>query len=403
MIEVKDAVEIVNNSVLELPTVEVPLEKSLGRILRQSIVADTDFPPFDRVMMDGIGIQIEDFERGVRSYKIEGVQAAGGRQLTLTGSGNCLEVMTGAVAPKGCDVVVPYEEVEINAEKGTATIKLEKLQKGKNIHKKGTDKKQGDLLIDEGRLIGTPEVAIAASVGMTSLKVTKNPSVGIISTGDELVDISETPQPHQIRRSNVYAIAAELKQFGIKTSMYHFNDEKAKLISELKKALKAHDVIIMSGGVSMGKFDYVPDTLEELGVKKLFHRIKQKPGKPFWFGKRKIDDKVVFAFPGNPVSTFLCYHKYFVPWLKKSLGLSQVKTVKARLSEDFNIKTSLTYYLQVKTSIDQDGQLLATPNVGKGSGDHANLLSSDAFLELPGNTFEFKKGEVFKVISFRNR
>lgn len=184
--------------------------------------------------------------------------------------------------------------------------------------------------------------------------------------------------------------------------MYHFNDEKAKLISELKKAVETHDVIIMSGGVSMGKFDFVPDALQALGVKKLFHRIKQKPGKPFWFGERKADNKVVFAFPGNPVSTFLCYHKYFVPWLKKSLGFDKLQTAQAILTDDFNIKTSLTYFLQVKTTVDEEGKLIATPYVGRGSGDHANLLSSDAFLELPANTFNFKQGEVFELISFRN-
>ncbi|MCK5278553.1 MAG: molybdopterin molybdenumtransferase MoeA, partial [Cyclobacteriaceae bacterium] len=148
-------------------------------------------------------------------------------------------------------------------------------------------------------------------------------------------------------------------------------------------------------------FDFIPEVLEELGVKKMFHRISQKPGKPFWFGVKE-GKKVVFAFPGNPVSTFLCYHKYLVPWLKKSFGLIQLPPRNAILAQDFSIKTSLTYFLQVKTDIDENGHLLAYPKVGRGSGDHANLLSSDAFLELPGNTFDFKKGEIFNLIPFRN-
>ena len=157
----------------------------------------------------------------------------------------------------------------------------------------------------------------------------------------------------------------------------------------------------MSGGVSKGKFDFVPETLEELGVEKRFHRIRQKPGKPFWFGTFN-DEKVVFAFPGNPVSTFLCYHKYFVPWLKRSLGIQSIKQPKAVLAEDFKIKTNLTYFLQVNVMINENGNLMAYPKVGKGSGDHANLLVSNAFLEMPGNSFEFRRGEVFNLISFRN-
>jgi molybdopterin molybdotransferase len=401
MIEVKEAVQIINKSIVEFPTIKIPLEKALGRVLRQTIIADTDFPPFDRVMMDGIAIRYEDFNNGLRTFNIQGVQAAGAEQMKLKNTGSCLEVMTGAVAPEYIDLVIPYEQVDIDVEKCEATVNSDGVKKVSNIHLKGTDKKKGELLIDEGKVIGTPEIAVAASVGMTELEVTKNPSIAIISTGDELVEINEKPLSHQIRRSNVYAIAAELKHFGIKTSLYHFNDEKEKLKNELEKVLKSHDVIIMSGGVSKGKFDFVPETLENLGVKKLFHRIQQKPGKPFWFGKSE-DRKVVFAFPGNPVSTFLCYHKYFVPWLRRSLKIKMTHEKKDILGKDFSIKTIFTYFLQVETSIDENGQVIATPKVGKGSGDHANLLSSDAFLELPGNSFEFKKGRVFNLISFRN-
>lgn len=408
MIEVSEATKIISNSVLNMPKILVPLEKTLGRVLRQKVVADADFPPFDRVMMDGIAIKFEDVERGIKTYSIKGIQAAGSPQMTLMSDGNCLEVMTGAVAPRGADVVVPYEEVQIDVAKQVATIQIEGVKKGKNIHEKGTDKKEGDLLISVGTLIGTPEIALAASVGMEELWVTKNPSVAIISTGNELVEIHKKPLPHQIRKSNVYAIAAELQQYGIKSELFHLSDDKATLTKELEKALKNHDspadgheLIILSGGVSKGKFDFIPEVLEELGVKKMFHRISQKPGKPFWFGVKE-GKQVVFAFPGNPVSTFLCYHKYLVPWLKNSLGQVQQTRRKAILAEDITIRTRLTYFLQVQTSIDENGHLLAYPKVGRGSGDHANLLASNAFLELPGNTFEFKKGEVFDLIAFRN-
>ncbi len=401
MIDVQEAEKIINASVLTLQDVRVPLEKALGRVLREPIVADADFPPFNRVMMDGIAIHTGDVEKGIRTFKIKGIQAAGVPQMKLEKSGDCLEVMTGAVAPVGSNAVVPYEDIEIDVQKRTAIIHTDQINAGKNIHLKGTDKKSGHLLISAGTLLDTPEIAVTASVGIGELLVAKNPSVAIISTGNELVDIHEKPLPHQIRRSNVYGIAAELQRFGIKSSMFHFNDEREKLVVELENVLKNHDVIILSGGVSRGKFDFVPEALEKAGVKKLFHRIKQRPGKPFWFGV-KNEEKVVFAFPGNPVSSFLCFHRYFVPWLKKSMGLESDHGIQAILAEDFSIKTNLTYFLQVKLSNDGKGKLLAFPKVGQGSGDHANLLVSDAFLEMPAETYNFKKGDVFKAIPFRN-
>lgn len=400
MIEVSEATKIIENCVLNLPKTQVPLEKGLGRILREELVADADFPPFNRVMMDGIAIKFEDYERGVVCFNIKGIQAAGDPQMTLESNGNCLEVMTGAVAPLGSDVVVPYEDIHIDTTNHTATIQVDEIKSGKNIHLRGTDKRKGDTLASEGTLIGTPEIAVAASIGLSKLWVTKNPSVAIISTGNELVEINETPLPHQIRRSNVYAIAAEIKQFGINSDLFHFSDEKEVLNRELKKVLQSHDLILLSGGVSKGKFDFIPEVLEALGVTKKFHRIAQKPGKPLWFGAN--ENKVVFAFPGNPVSTFLCYHKYLVPWLKKSLGYHRIPKLRAMLGEDFKVKSILTYFLQVSTAVDERGSLVAYPKIGKGSGDHANLLSSNAFLELPPNTFEFKKGEVYDLIPFRN-
>ena len=177
MIEVSEATKIINSCVLNSAKIQVPIEKVLGRILRQDVVADTDFPPFNRVMMDGIAIKFEDHKSGQKVFSIVGIQAAGDPQLNLQVSGTCLEVMTGSVAPEGADVVVPYENIQIDSDQGLATIEAETLKKGANIHLKGTDKKKGDLLVAEGRVLGAPDIAVAASVGLTHLWVTKNPSV----------------------------------------------------------------------------------------------------------------------------------------------------------------------------------------------------------------------------------
>ena len=162
--------------------------------------------------------------------------------------------------------------------------------------------------------------------------------------------------------------------------------------------MQQYDVIILSGGVSEGKFDYIPKALDECGVKKLFHKVQQRPGKPFWFGK---NDKgvLVFALPGNPVSAFMCLHRYLLSWLEKSLGVRK-QNLYAVLNEDFTFTPKLQYFLQVKLHVDQKGCLIATPVEGNGSGDFANLAATNAFMELPLERNNFTKGEVFKIWTF---
>jgi len=399
MIEVSEAEALINNSLITLPAIKVPLQRAYGRVLRQQICADDDMPFFDRVTMDGIAIRFEDWANGTKSFTIMDIQAAGMPQKALKTQNACMEVMTGAILPDGSDTVVPYEDISIAD--GKATMTIEEIKKGKNVHRRSTDRKKGDVLIDTGQVIGTPEIALMASNGVTEVKVTRFPRIAIISTGNELVEIDQQPLPHQIRKSNVYALAAELRRMGISSSTHHCNDDRDILKVQLASILETHDVLLLSGGVSKGKFDFVPEVLESLGITQHFHRIRQKPGKPLWFGT-KADKKVVFAFPGNPVSTFLCFHRYFIPWLHKSLGKNHFVQHYAALAEEFKVNTPLTYFLQVNLYHDKNGKFLAKPVDGKGSGDHANLSSANAFLELPSGESLFKKGEMFKVFPFRN-
>ncbi|MFZ3273823.1 MAG: molybdopterin molybdotransferase MoeA [Lutibacter sp.] len=220
----------------------------------------------------------------------------------------------------------------------------------------------------------------------------------IVSTGNELVEVDENPADHQIRRSNVFTLVSLLEKLQIKAETLHVLDDKQVLLTQIESLLKNYDVLIFSGAVSKGKFDFIPEVLDQLGVKKLFHEVKQRPGKPFWFGKK--GKKTIFAFPGNPVSTFVNCVKYFYPWHYKSGGMNFENKHKAILSEDFYFKPELTYFLQVKLS-QVEGKLMATPISGKGSGDLANLADADAFLELPDNRSNFTKGEVFPVIIYR--
>ncbi len=309
---------------------------------------------------------------------------------------HCLEVMTGAILPEGTDTVIQYEWLDIKD--GTAVLeKWEGLQEGRSIHPKGKDCPEGELLIPRGRRIGPVEIAILATVGKAEVQVVDHPKVAIIATGDELVPVAETPLPHQIRASNVHMLQGALKELFLEGDIFHLKDDREMLLVKIRKILSDYDVLLISGGVSKGKFDYIPGVLEELGIRKLFHRVRQKPGKPFWFGRG--EDTFVFALPGNPISGFMCFHRYFKKWLFESLN-TEKKPAYAKLKTDFTFKPELTYFLQVREERDENGEIMMVPNKGNGSGDLAGLTRSSGFLQLPSDRSEFKAGEEFPYFPF---
>lgn len=398
MIEVKEALAIILGQMADFGTEEVPLYESLNRILREDWILDRDLPPYDRVTMDGIAINFQQFENGKREFHVEGVSAAGSPQMTLSNPENCLEVMTGVSLPVNTDTVIRYEDVEIKD--GVARVMIDDIVKQQNIHFKGIDKKEGSVIVPEYTKIGTPEIGIGASIGKLRVKVARFPKVMIISTGDELVEIDQTPEPYQIRRSNVYRLKTTLLNLGIHTDTSHLEDDKDTLEKYLSEYLEKYEVLILSGGVSAGKFDFLPEIFNKLGVKKHFHKIRQRPGKPFWFGV--YHDKChVFAFPGNPVSSFVCLNRYFLPWLERSLGVPEGQQPKAILKDDVPFKPDLTYFLEVKLEYDNEGRIWADPKMGNGSGDFTNLVNADAFIELPRGKDLYKKGEVYPIFLYR--
>lgn len=421
MITVEQATQIILENAQITEGGKVPLMQSLGRILREDIVADRDFPPFDRVTMDGIAIAFAAFERGQRTFFIESIQAAGAPQKVLQNAENCIEVMTGAMLPEGTDAVVRYEDVEIKD--GKATITIEYLGFRQNIHHKAMDRREGDVILRSGRKISAAEIGTLATAGKSEVLVSKLPKVAIISTGDELVEVNEMPLPYQIRRSNVFAVAAILRgAFLIDADLFHYRDDEAVITEGLKTILLDYDLVVLSGAVSEGKYDFVPKVLAELQVEKLFHKVAQRPGKPFWFGKylkpqlggqqpSEGSQAVIFALPGNPVSAFTCAVRYILPFLQKQLGEVEqpceglkpsqgLARNSARLTTDVIFKPNLTYFLPVKVS-NTEGGLLATPCEGHGSGDLANLNDADGFLELPRERVVFKENEVFTLFLYR--
>ena len=366
---------------------------AIGSVLREDVAADRDLPPFDRATMDGIAVDSAAFAKGVRAFSIEGLQKAGSPALSLKSRNACLEITTGAVLPKGCDCVIPVEYVEMDGR--VAKVRDEfKARPTVNVHRKGSDAHKGDVLLRSGCRLATAQIAVAAAVGKAKILVTKIPTVALVGTGDELVEIDRPVKPFEIRRSNTCALAAGLALSGYtRVKRFHIGDDQKKLRAGLKKILQKYDVVILSGGVSKGKLDFVPRVLAELGVTVLFHKVQQRPGGPLLFGKT-ADGKPIFGLPGNPVSTQICLYRYVLPYLNKAIGLAPRAADHVALSEAVTVKTAVTYFLPVTVTSAQDGRLNAAPVFPQNSGDFVSLAKTDGFIELPVETFRLRKGSV---------
>lgn len=396
MIPVSQAQSIIRSVVRDFGTERITLSDALGRVLMEDWRADRPMPPYDRVTMDGIAVNY-DIAVTQEQLKVAGVVAAGDPQAALINPLHCLEVMTGAILPHGTDTVIRYEDVTILRDSAVVNVAY---RKGQNVHQQGSDRQEGDLLVSRHTLLGAPEIGVGASIGKYEVIVSRLPKAIIISTGNELVEIHESPLPHQIRRGNVYRLQASLKEIGITAATDHIIDDMTMTQDRLSAHLVNYDLIILSGGVSKGKFDFLPGALEACGVEKLFHKIAQRPGKPLWFGTHP-NGATAFALPGNPISSFMCQVIYVLDWIQRCSGAEVSPQVKAQLSEDVSFRPELTYFMQVHVMTDKMGRLIATPRQGNGSGDLANLIEGSAFMQLPSDKEEFKKGECYPIHYYR--
>lgn len=392
MISFQKAYQTVLDSTRDFGEVVVPLSKVQGRVLTEDIIADRDFPPFDRATKDGIAIA---YEAGRDSFAIKGIAAAGAPQLTLNDDHDCVEIMTGAVVPENADTVVMYEHLTIENNSARLT---KAITKGQNIHIKGSDEAKGSIVLDKGSLITPAEIGILASVGKSEIRVKRNPKVTLFSTGDELVPINQKPLPHQIRQSNAHTMRTALLNWGIAAEIIHVDDKKPSIQQALEKALTSSDILLLSGGVSKGKYDYLPEVLEELGVKKLFHRVQQRPGKPFWFGQHSKSSTTVFGFPGNPTSTFANFHVYFMPWLNKCLGRPNDE-IQVTLKESLENNTQLTRFIRAKGQV-TEGQFQVDLVLGNGSGDLTSLAKANGFVQIEPQQI-VQKGDMVRFIPTR--
>jgi molybdopterin molybdotransferase len=379
-----------------LPIESLPLTQCVGATLRENIYAERDQPPFDRVAMDGMAVDSDALRRGLKRFRVQGIQAAGAPPVKLGGGDAAIEVMTGAILPPGSDCVIPVEQLEVAegyASLGAAVVN----SPYQNVHRRGSDSRQGTLLLEAGTLLRAPEIAVAASAGMARVRVSSQPAVMIISTGDELIEPGDPIADYQVRRSNAYAVAATLRTRGFgRVGDDHVPDDEVLMRKRLALHLTTHEVVVLSGGVSMGKFDLVPKVLQQLGVQQVFHNIAQRPGKPMWFGIGP-QGQAVFGLPGNPVSTLVCLIRYVIPAIAEAMGTKRAPPERLALAAPVGVQPALTYFLPVAIEHDDWGRPWANPRRPNGSGDFLSLTGTDGFVELPPGPNTYPKGFVATV------
>lgn len=410
MIPVEEAKRLVLASVGRLPAERCKLAAATGRVLRSQLKADCDGPPFDRATLDGVCLRFSEFAAGRLEFAVAGTQAAGAEPLAAPPEGSCLEIMTGAPVPAPCDVVVRVEDLERDGDRVRIRADAE-LACGNGVHARGSDFRTGAALLEPGCRLTGREIAIAASCGYTELEVTVEPKIAVLTTGDELVEVDEVPKLHQIRRSNDLALKAVLQAAGFsKIELNHLPDNAQAISWNMERLLQQADVILVTGGVSKGRFDHLPTVLEELGVRKHFHGVAQRPGKPMFFGTfdrpgdflHPEDTRVVavFALPGNPVSAFTCAHRYVLPALAKMCAQERRGgSEHAALATGATAHREMTLFVPARrTSSSADARSLVECQPTNTSGDFASIATTEGFVEIPPASKPLAAGAVVKFV-----
>ena len=391
MLDPAAALSLVLDQSFDWGTEAVPLSRAGGRTLRQTVHADRDQPPFDRVAMDGIALYHPTYAAGTRRFPVAHLAPAGTAPRALTDPTHCVEIMTGAPLPPGVTTVVPYELLERD---GAAFVVPENVTDAQHLHRRASDAAAGSLALSDGTCIGPAALAVLATYGIAEVEVTRLPRVAIASTGDEVVAVDRTPLPHQIRSSNVHQLAGLFRDFGIEPTLGHLPDDPSGGQETLRHLLDTHDLLLLSGGVSKGKLDHVPDWLAAAGINCLFHRVAQRPGKPLWVGRNRTT--MVFALPGNPVSSLVGTVAYVGPFLRRELGLKRPDT-RVTLAREMTFTPDLTLFKQA-TLENREGHLYAHPLDAGGSGNLMGLIATEGFVVLPRGHPKYAAGDTFDYL-----
>jgi len=397
MIQVQEALDTILAKINFKGVEKVPLEQALGRVLAEDVVSRINNPPMDNSAMDGYALIAEDIQSATpeNPVKLEMVEeiAAGYTAKGVLQPGQAMRIMTGAPIPAGANAVLMQEDTKKD---GKIIFCEDKADVEENIRKAGEDVKIGEVVLKKGIPLSPAHIGMLAVVGRSQIAVSQRPIVAILSTGDEILELDETPEGPQIFNSNGHMLAAQIKSAGgLPVYLGIAKDTEKDLMEKFEWALQA-DIVVSSGGVSVGDYDLVKSSLQKMGQDMLFWKVAMKPGKPLAFGR--IGETPIFGLPGNPVSSFVSFEQFVRPSLKKALGCSDLshKTVKAKLTRTIKKKPGRLHFLSAVVSW-TDGEYTVTPAGEQGSGILKSASNANGLLIFPLEADEIKQGQEVAV------
>lgn len=395
MITISEAIEIVRAQTARLSAEDVTIDAARGRILAEDIVADTDLPPFDRAQMDGYAVRAADVAKVPAHLRIAGESAAGAGWHHEMKAGEAVRIMTGAPVPAGADAV---QQVELTRENDSLVEILESVEPGRSIVRQASEIKSGEIVLRAGEEINAAMIATLASFGYAKVKVAQRPRVAVMATGSELVDVDQTPGQDQIRDSNNHTIAvyAEMSN-AIVERLPLAGDDTEELKRQVSRAAEHADILVTSGGVSMGVYDFTKAALKELGAEIFFERVALRPGKPTVFAR--LGKTLVFGLPGNPVSVSVTFNLFVRTALLAMQGAAQTTLPDDHAVLARTLKGSIDResYLPATLLTDEKGTLLAQPLKWGGSSDFVSFARATALINVPAGGGIMESGTAVKI------
>lgn len=403
MLSIREAVNLIDTNTGRLPPMTVSLATACGHLLASPVVSDTDSPPFDKSMMDGIAIRFSDVERGMSSFRLVARLLAGNSDPVMVAAGECAAIMTGSPIPAGADTVVMLEETEgsLDAIGGTVRVTGLPRRRGQNVLPQASTLRIGQQVLPAGHRIRAHDIGPMAEAGAATVSIIPAPTVSVLATGDELCPVNHVPTGSQIRNSNGPLLTAMATPFCATVRDLGIARDQTDALLECARQGLESDVLVLSGGVSAGVADLVPGVLKELGVRQIFHKVAIKPGKPLWFGIRERHSgppTLVFGLPGNPVSSMCCFHVFVRPALLKLSGRDQTKQTESATLENPHRQTTgrTVFWPSLVTATDAGASL--KPLDWKGSADLLTLARANAFGIFPGDRSDFSSGESVEFV-----
>ncbi len=399
MISYEEAQELTFKEAKVLEKVKVNLADAFGRVLSADIVAPHSLPSFNNSAMDGYALRSEDTEDGSKVVlELISEEAAGNFQHLPVNKGQAAMIMTGAPIPPGADAVIPREEVE---ESPTQIVISRKVKQGENVRFQGEDVKEGETVLERGTLINSPTVGLLAALGFYQVEVYRQPVVGVLATGSELLEVDQPLKPGFIRNSNTYALQAQIASAGANfVNLGVVSDKLEEMVTTLERALSQCDVILTTGGVSMGNYDLVKEAFEKLEARKVFWKVAQKPAKPlaFYVFERGDNRNYLFGLPGNPGAVAISFEEYVRPFLKLLSGRNDYRAVEieAKMKHEVKKKRGRLNFLRVKLTY-KDGEYLAESVGLQGSGILKTLTRTTGLALIPAEVDYVSAGEKVRV------